>query len=139
MMPSRREQSWKASSASLSVHGAVFRPARLVQEGVLRPDARIVETGRDRVGVDDLAVLVLQQVGAVAVQDAGLAAGERGRVHAGLDAMAAGFDADHPDALVFEEGMEQADGVRAAADAGDQRIRQAAFGFQDLLLALRGR
>ena len=28
--------------------------------------------------------------------------------------------------------MEQADGVGAAADAGDQRVGQAAFGFQHL-------
>src|SRR3712207_8580519 len=43
--------------------GDVLRPAAVVQEGVLRPDAGIVEAGGDRVGVEDLPVLVLQQVG----------------------------------------------------------------------------
>ncbi len=32
--------------------------------------------------------------------------------------------------------MEQADGVGAAADAGDERVRQAAFGLQHLLAGL---
>jgi hypothetical protein len=38
--------------------------------------------------------------------------------------------------VVVEERVEQADGVRAAADAGDQRVGQAALHFQDLLARL---
>ena len=51
----------------------------------------------------------------------------RRRVLAGRDAVAAGLDADDPHVAVVEEGVEQADGVGAAADAGDQRVGQAAF------------
>ena len=36
----------------------VFGPADVVQPGVFRPDARIVQTRRDRVAFEDLAVLV---------------------------------------------------------------------------------
>ena len=70
-------------------------------------------------GVGDLAVVVHQQVGAVAVQHAGPAAGERGGVEL-VEAVAGRLDAVDLDAAVVEEGMEQADGVGAAADAGDE-------------------
>ena len=48
----------------------VFGAADVLQVGVLGADAGVVEAGRDRVRLDDLAVVVLQQVGAVAVQHA---------------------------------------------------------------------
>ena len=67
-------------------------PADVLEPGLLRPDARIVEPGRDRVRLDHLAVLVLQQVGALAVQDAGPARGHRRGVLAGVDAVARGLD-----------------------------------------------
>jgi hypothetical protein len=44
----------------------------------------------------------------------------------GVDAVAAGLDAVHGDAVVLEEGVEQAHGIGAAAHAGDQRIGQPA-------------
>jgi len=47
--------------------------------------------------------------------------------------MARCFDADHFDILVVKEGVEQADGVGAAAYRRHQHIGQAAFGFEDLL------
>ena len=82
--------------------------------------------------VADLPVLVLQQVSPVAVQDAGLAAGQGGGVQSGLDAVAAGLNTDHCDPSLVEKGMEQAHRVRAAADAGDQRVGEAAFGLFEL-------
>gem|GEM_PF-2562505 len=99
----------------------------VMQPGVLGTDTGIVEAGGNRVGIDDLAILVLQQEGTVAVQHAGYAAVEAGGMLAGLDAVAGRFDADDLHALVIEEGVEQAHGVGAAADAGDQRVGQAAF------------
>ena len=80
----------------------------------------------------DLAVVVLQQIGAVAVQHAGPPAGQRGGVLAGVEPMAGRLDADDPHRRVVEEGMEQPHGVGAAADAGDQRIGQPALGLQHL-------
>src|SRR3546814_10190253 len=67
---------------------------------MLRPDSGIVEAGRDRMRVGDLAVVVLQQVGAVAVQHARPPAGERGRVLSARNAVAGRLDADDAHALV---------------------------------------
>ena len=65
-----------------------------VERGELRPDARVVETGGDRVRLDDLAIVVLEQVRARAVQDAGRATGQGGGVMAGRDALPGRLDAD---------------------------------------------
>ena len=79
--------------------------------------------------VEDLAVVGLQQIRPVAVQNARLAAGQRRAVFAGFDTVAGGLDADDAHVLVVEKRMEQPHGVRPTADAGDERIRLAAFGF----------
>ena len=126
-MPSSREQSENAASASSSVIASTsIRPMSLSQDSS-GPDARIVEPGRDRVRLDHLAVLVLQQVGALAVQDAGPAGGHRRRVLAGRDAVACGLDRDDPHVAIVEEGVEQAHGVGAAAHGRHQHVRQPAF------------
>ena len=83
-------------------------------------------------GVENLAVAVLQVIAAVAVQHAGQSPIERGRVLAAFDAEPGGFDADHLHAGLVEEGVEQADGVGAAADAGDQRVGQPSLGLLHL-------
>src|SRR5438067_1542894 len=72
----------------------VLRAFDVLQPGVLGTDARVVQAGRDRVGLDDLAVLVLQQVGAVAVQDAREAGAQRRRMLAAVNALARRLDAD---------------------------------------------
>src|SRR5271166_1160612 len=51
-------------------------------------------------------------------------------------AAASGFDADELDAGVVEEGVEDADGVGASADAGDDGGGKLGFGFQNLLTRL---
>ena len=53
-----------------------------------------------------------------------------------FEAVPGRFDAVDFDAALVEEGMEQAHGIGAAADAGDQRIRQPAFGLLHLLARL---
>ena len=45
---------------------------------------------------------------------------------------AARLDADQLHRVIRDEGVEEADGVAAAADAGDHRIGQPAFRLQDL-------
>ena len=82
----------------------------------------------------DLAVLVLQDVRIGALQNARRAAPEAGRVLAQRRAAAAGLDADEPHLAVGEELIERADGVRPAADAGDDGRGQPAFLLEDLLL-----
>ena len=56
----------------------------------------------------------------------GVAGGEARRVPAGLDALAAGLEADEPHAGVVEEAVEDAHRVGAAADAGDDGVGQPA-------------
>ena len=104
----------------------VRRPAVVGEVGVLRADARVVEAGRDRVRLDGLAVLVLEHERAGAVQHAALAGVDGRGVPAGLEAVAAGLEAVDRDVRVVEERGEQADRVRAAADAGGDRVRQPA-------------
>jgi hypothetical protein len=87
-------------------------------------------------GFDHLPVLVLQQVGAIAVQDSGATCRERGRMLAGVQTVARCLDADQPDAFYRDIGIEDAHCIGAAADAGDYRIRLAAGEFRHLGLAL---
>ena len=73
------------------------------------------------------------------MQDAGRAAGDPGRVPAGVDALAAGLEAVQPHVGVVEEGGEDAHRVGAAADAGDDRVGQPAGEVEHLLRAPRRR
>jgi hypothetical protein len=104
--------------------------------GVLGADARIVEAGRDRVRLGDLADLralaVREHVRLRAVQDADAAGAERGGVARGLDAVARRLDTDEVHALVGDERREQPGGVGATADARDQRVGQPALGGEHL-------
>ena len=110
----------------------ILRASTVLQEGVLRPDARVVQAGRDGMGFDDLPVVVADHVGAVTVQHADTAGRQRGSMASGLDAIARRLGTDDAHAGIIEEGMEQADGIAAAADAGGDRIRQAAVVGQHL-------
>src|ERR1700674_1351603 len=114
----------------------ILRASVVLEPRMLRPDAGIVEPRRHRVGLDDLPVLVLQQVGAIAVQHAGRTCGKGRRVTSGSDALARCLHADQLDALVREIGIKDAHRVRAAADAGDDHVRLAADHFRHLLQAL---
>ena len=81
---------------------------------------------------------VCRKIRADAVQDAGFAAIEGGGVAARyVEAFAGGFDAVELDLRVVEKRGEQADGIGAAADAGDERYRQAAFALEHLRPRLR--
>ena len=86
--------------------------------------------------LDGLPVVVLQEVGAGAVQHARAAAGDRRRVPAGVHAVAAGLEADQPHALVGDEGGEDADRVGAAADARQDGVGQPALALEQLLARL---
>ena len=99
---------------------------------MLGSDARIIETGRDGVRLEHLTVLILQQIGARAVQNAGRALRECCGVMRGRKPLARRFDAVNGDRRLIEERMEQTDGVRAAADARDQEIGQPALALHQL-------
>jgi hypothetical protein len=96
-----------------------------LEQRVLRADARVVEPGRHRVRLLDLAVRVLQQQRVAALQHARRAVGERGGVLAEATAAAASLEPEQRHFRVADQGMEESDRVRAAADAGHGHVRQA--------------
>ena len=104
----------------------VFGAAEIAQPRVLGSDRGVVETGGDRVRQLDVARLVLQHERARALQHARAAAGKACGVASRCDALAAGLDADQSNVAVVEEAVEDADRVAAAADAGDDDVRQPA-------------
>src|SRR6185436_5547519 len=90
----------------------VFRAARVLEPRVLRPHAGIVESRRYRMRGDDLAVRVLQQIRAVAVQHSRPPGGERRGVPARVDAVTGGFDADEAHAGARNVRIEEPDRIR---------------------------
>ena len=74
----------------------IATPSGLSQRRQLRPDARVVQAGADRVRLDDLPGSVLGQHRERAVQDAGRTESQRGRVVAEGVAATAGLHADEP-------------------------------------------
>ncbi len=75
-------------------------------------------------GGGDLALGILEDHRAGAVEHSQGAAVEARRVLAQTPAAAAGLDADQAHPRVFQEGGEEADRVAAAADAGDREVRR---------------
>ncbi|KAG1249701.1 hypothetical protein G6F65_019027 [Rhizopus arrhizus] len=82
--------------------------------------------------VRDLAVLILKEVAATPMQHAQPACANAGGVLRGVDSMAPGFHAVQLDLGLTQKGVEEADGVGAAADAGDHHVGQPARLLQDL-------
>ncbi len=80
---------------------------------MLGSDARVVEPGRDRLGLEHLPVLGLQQVRLHPVHDTG---------HAVADRRAAGWLRAHEDRLRVDEAGEDARSVRPSADARDHDV-----------------
>src|SRR5713226_3689067 len=124
---------------SLIGDGEVFRAALICEPGVLGANGRIIEPGGDGMRRGNLSVFVLQNICVSALQDAGARSGKtlmRGKasgVFAKFAAAATGFDADHLYISIAEEIVKEADGIRAAANAGEKMCRQALFGGEDLL------
>ena len=73
--------------------------------------------------VDDLPIVGLQKIGLVAMQDAWQAAIQRRRMLTRLNSMPGGLNTDQAHGLVFKEGMEQANRVRATANTRHHGIR----------------
>src|SRR5690349_19352215 len=72
--------------------GDVAGAAEVLEVRMLGADTGIVEAGGDAVRLLDLAVGILKEVAARAVQDAGTAGGEGSGVLPAIDAPAGGFD-----------------------------------------------
>jgi hypothetical protein len=80
----------------------------------------------------DIPVVVLEHERAGSLQDSGAASRESRGVLARSDAMSTRFDPNQPDGRIVDERIEHAHGVTAAADAGDDRVREPSDCFETL-------
>ena len=83
-----------------------------------------------------ISVLVLQEVGAHAVEDARLSHRKCTGMFSGFYAASGSFHADEFHLFLINEFGKHADGVGAAAHAGDHTVRQPSFFFEYLLFCL---
>ncbi len=81
----------------------VIDPANIMQPSMFRADPWVIQPGGYGMGFRDLAVIVLQEVSPVAVQNARPAGSERGGVPAGLNAVAGGFDGMNMNVFLIEK------------------------------------
>ena len=102
----------------------------------LGADTGVVKTGRDRVGLGNLAVLVLKNVGSDTVEDTVRAAGESGGVAASVNTVTTSLNTNQLDAGVLREGVEHTDSVAATTNTGNDGIGELANGLVKLLLGL---
>src|ERR1700686_2002041 len=94
MMPSRRQQSWKACNASRSVTVTYSARPLSLSHACSGPTPGMAEPRRYRVGVKDLSVVALKQVGSISVQHPRPAGGEGGRVLPGFKPEPRSFHTD---------------------------------------------
>ena len=90
---------------------------------MLGPHSRVVKACRHRVRLDDLAVFVLQQIRAIAVQHTGAAADQRCRVATRFDAVAGRFDTDQLHGIVVDVRIKDTHRIRTTADTRDRNNR----------------
>ena len=87
-------------------------------------------------GLGDLSVLVLQHVGIGPLEDPRLPAAEARRMLTQVRTATARLDSHHGHRFIFQEGMEEPDGIAAPSNTGHQGVRQSTFPFQNLLAGL---
>ena len=105
MIPSTRQQCFVIR------HGHVACPAAVLEPGVLGADPGIVEPGGNGMGLADLPVGILQDIGAVSVQHAHASGRKRRSMMAGGNALARRLDADQTGLRQRNVGVENAHGV----------------------------
>ena len=137
-IPSSAASRCSAAIASASVADAYSTRPEAAQRGVLRADAGVVQAGRDAVRFDDLPSSSWSSIAVRAVQHAGPSRGER---RACRPRVGPRPPASTPmRRTVRRPGTrEQADGVAAAADAGDGEVRQPPVALERSARAPRGR
>src|SRR5204862_361966 len=84
----------------------------------------------------DLALFVGEQKSLRPLQDAETPALKTGGMFSAANAFATSFNSDHLNMSIAQKRMEQADGVAAAADTGDKKIRRPTFAFENLMARL---
>ncbi|KAH3670515.1 hypothetical protein OGAPHI_001030 [Ogataea philodendri] len=103
--------------SSNKLHTAQVLPGRK-----LGSNTRIVQSGRNRVSVVDLAVRVLQNVRLDSVENTRLSGSQRGRVSVCVQSVSSSLDSQKLDAAVFLERREHTGGVRASTNARNNKV-----------------
>src|SRR5881628_1704533 len=94
-----------------------------MKKGVLRSDRRIIEPGGNRMGRRYLATIILEHVTHCALQDARTAPAiriESRGVVTQIVAASSSFNSNHAHCFITQKQVKQSDGIRSAADAGNQ-------------------
>ena len=121
----RTGQILKGADGFLIRDGDIFGPAGIMEPGVLRAHAGIIQAGGDGIHRGDLAVFILAEIALHAVEDTRAAGSHGGGGFRGIHPPAGGLAADKPDGGITDKVIEAADSVAAAAYTGDDRVRQA--------------
>src|SRR5579872_2722586 len=118
--------------------GDVVHAAGVLQMGVFGTDARVVEPGGNRMRQADLALCVLQDEGASAVQHSHAPGCQTGRMLARrVEAAAGSLNTPQLYRLVAQEVRKDSERVASSADAGDDVIGQAPKTLETLRARLR--
>ncbi len=105
----------KRSQRLLVGDADIFRTTYIFQKRMLGADAGVVQARTHAVRFGDLAIRVLQHIGAVTVQHTGYTALQRRRVLAAVHAFTSGFNANQSCLLEGNVGVKNAHRIRAAA------------------------
>src|SRR5438309_7584297 len=111
----------------------VFYATDLAQITVFGTNRGVIEPRGNGMRQLDLAILVREQKCFCSLKNPQYSSLKSRRVFPGPNSFATRFNSDHPDTLVIQKRMEQANGVAATTDAGDEQIGQALFTFENLL------
>src|ERR1700745_2497990 len=99
-------------------------------------DCGVIEAGGHCIGQLDLALFVGGEKSLRPLKNAEAPALKTGGVFSAANAFATSFNSDHSNMSIVQKRMEQANGVAAAADTGDEQIRQTSFAFENLMARL---
>ena len=112
----------KGRQGFVIIDGHVLRTAGILEPGMLWPHARVVQARRDRMRLLNLAIGILEQIGAVAMQHARRAGRERGRMVAGVHSMATSLDPNQGHVGLIDVVVENAHGIAATAHTGHHHV-----------------
>src|SRR6266436_2582145 len=84
----------------------------------------------------DLPIIIREQESFRSLQNTQLASLKTRGVFSAPNPFAASFDPDHADREIFQERMEQADGIAAPADTSNEQIRETSFPLKNLTTSL---
>ena len=91
--------------------------------------ARVVQAGTDRVRLSHLAVLILEKVGAHAMQHTRATGRQRRRVMRRIDTLATGLYTDQTHRRIINERIKHANRIAAATNTSNHSIRETACLF----------